>query len=51
MITVFLVGDHDLVRVGIKRILDDYSGVKVVGEWLMVKMQLPIVVKIALTLC
>lgn len=27
-----LVDDHDLVRAGIKRILDDVSGIKVVGE-------------------
>jgi len=27
-----LVDDHDLVRTGIKRILDDVSGIKVVGE-------------------
>lgn len=27
-----LVDDHDLVRSGIKRILDDVSGIKVVGE-------------------
>lgn len=32
MINVLLVDDHDLVRAGIKKILDDVSGVKVVGE-------------------
>jgi two-component system invasion response regulator UvrY len=32
MITVLLVDDHDLVRAGIKKILDDVSGVKVIGE-------------------
>lgn len=32
MITVLLVDDHDLVRAGIKKILDDVSGMKVVGE-------------------
>lgn len=32
MINVLLVDDHDLVRAGIKRILDDVSGIKVVGE-------------------
>lgn len=32
MINVLLVDDHDLVRTGIKRILDDVSGIKVVGE-------------------
>lgn len=29
---MLLVDDHDLVRAGIKRILDDVSGIKVVGE-------------------
>ncbi|MFT4924884.1 MAG: two-component system invasion response regulator UvrY [Phenylobacterium sp.] len=32
MITVFLVDDHELVRTGIKRILDDIRGIKVVGD-------------------
>ena len=32
MINVLLVDDHDLVRTGIKRILDDVSGVKVIAE-------------------
>ncbi len=32
MIKVLLVDDHDLVRLGIKRLLDDASGIKVVGE-------------------
>ena len=32
MINVLLVDDHDLVRAGIKRILDDVSGVKVIAE-------------------
>ncbi|HLD17370.1 MAG TPA: UvrY/SirA/GacA family response regulator transcription factor [Coxiellaceae bacterium] len=32
MIEVLLVDDHDLVRTGIKRMLSDVSGVKVVGE-------------------
>ena len=32
MITVMLVDDHDLVRSGIKRIIDDESGMKVVAE-------------------
>ncbi len=32
MINVLLVDDHDLVRTGIKRMLDDISGIKVVGE-------------------
>ncbi|MCX7120560.1 MAG: UvrY/SirA/GacA family response regulator transcription factor [Gammaproteobacteria bacterium] len=32
MINVLLVDDHDLVRAGIKKILDDISGIKVVGE-------------------
>ena len=29
---VLLVDDHDLIRAGIKKILDDVSGIKVVGE-------------------
>ncbi len=32
MINVLLVDDHDLVRDGIKKILNDISGIKVVGE-------------------
>ena len=32
MINVLLVDDHDLVRAGIKKILDDASGIKVIGE-------------------
>ncbi|PIZ03943.1 MAG: two-component system response regulator UvrY [Gammaproteobacteria bacterium CG_4_10_14_0_8_um_filter_38_16] len=32
MINVLLVDDHDLVRAGIKKILDDVSGIKVTGE-------------------
>ena len=32
MINVLLVDDHDLVRSGIKKILDDVSGIKVIGE-------------------
>jgi len=32
VINVLLVDDHDLVRAGIKKILDDVSGIKVVGE-------------------
>lgn len=32
MIRVFLVDDHDLVRHGIKKLLDDAAGIKVVGE-------------------
>ncbi|AUH01317.1 UvrY/SirA/GacA family response regulator transcription factor [Pectobacteriaceae bacterium CE70] len=32
MISVFLVDDHELVRAGIQRILDDIKGLKVVGE-------------------
>ncbi|WP_026317892.1 UvrY/SirA/GacA family response regulator transcription factor [Algicola sagamiensis] len=32
MINVFLVDDHELVRTGIKRILEDIRGIKVVGE-------------------
>lgn len=32
MISVLLVDDHDLVRTGIRRLLDDVSGVKVVAE-------------------
>src|SRR5579862_3724565 len=32
MIKVLLVDDHDLVRIGIKRLLQDVTGLKVVGE-------------------
>ena len=32
MINVLLVDDHELVRTGIKRIIDDVRGLKVVGE-------------------
>lgn len=32
MINVLLVDDHDLVRTGIKRLIDDVRGFKVVGE-------------------
>ncbi|MGL4207439.1 MAG: UvrY/SirA/GacA family response regulator transcription factor [Aeromonadaceae bacterium] len=32
MISVFLVDDHELVRTGIRRILEDVRGIKVVGE-------------------
>ena len=32
MINVLLVDDHELVRTGIKRIVDDVRGLKVVGE-------------------
>jgi len=32
VINVLLVDDHDLVRAGIKRILDDVSGMKVIAE-------------------
>ncbi|KAA8996615.1 UvrY/SirA/GacA family response regulator transcription factor [Affinibrenneria salicis] len=32
MISVFLVDDHELVRAGIRRILDDIKGLRVVGE-------------------
>lgn len=32
MITVFLVDDHELVRSGIRRILDDIRGIKVIGD-------------------
>lgn len=32
MIHVLLVDDHDLIRAGIKKILDDASGIKVIGE-------------------
>ncbi|HIF9495325.1 TPA: UvrY/SirA/GacA family response regulator transcription factor [Photobacterium damselae] len=32
MINVFLVDDHELVRTGIRRLLEDVRGIKVVGE-------------------
>jgi two-component system invasion response regulator UvrY len=32
MITVLIVDDHDLVRTGVRKILDDVSGIKVIGE-------------------
>ncbi len=32
MINVMLVDDHDIVRAGIKRLLDDVSGIRIVGE-------------------
>lgn len=32
MINVFLVDDHELVRTGIRRILEDVRGIKIVGE-------------------
>ncbi|CDL85366.1 UvrY/SirA/GacA family response regulator transcription factor [Xenorhabdus szentirmaii] len=32
MINVLLVDDHELVRIGVKGILDDVKGIKVVGE-------------------
>ena len=32
LISVFLVDDHELVRTGIRRILEDVRGIKVVGE-------------------
>jgi two-component system invasion response regulator UvrY len=32
VIRVFLVDDHELVRTGIRRILEDVRGIKVVGE-------------------
>lgn len=32
MISVFLVDDHELVRTGIRRILEDVRGLRVVGE-------------------
>jgi two-component system invasion response regulator UvrY len=32
VINVFLVDDHELVRTGIRRILEDVRGIKVVGE-------------------
>lgn len=32
MIKVLLVDDHELVRIGIKRLLQDVNGIKVIGE-------------------
>ena len=32
LISVFLVDDHELVRTGIRRILEDVRGIRVVGE-------------------
>ena len=32
MINVLIVDDHDLVRIGIKKILDEVSGIKVIAE-------------------
>ncbi|AYA40027.1 UvrY/SirA/GacA family response regulator transcription factor [Xenorhabdus nematophila] len=32
MINVLLVDDHELVRIGVKGILDDVKGIKVIGE-------------------
>lgn len=32
MISVLLVDDHELVRAGIRRILEDIKGIKVAGE-------------------
>ena len=32
MINVLLVDDHELVRTGIRRILEDVKGLKVIGE-------------------
>ena len=32
MINVLIVDDHDLVRTGIRKILAEVSGIKVVGE-------------------
>ena len=32
MISIYLVDDHELVRTGIRRILEDERGIKVVGE-------------------
>ncbi len=32
MINVFLVDDHELVRTGIRRILEDVRGIKIAGE-------------------
>ncbi|MGS3011929.1 two-component system response regulator UvrY, partial [Escherichia coli] len=32
MINILLVDDHELVRAGIRRILEDIKGIKFVGE-------------------
>jgi len=32
LISIYLVDDHELVRTGIRRILEDERGIKVVGE-------------------
>jgi len=32
MITVLLVDDHELVRAGLRRLLGDVSGIRVIGE-------------------
>lgn len=32
MISIYLVDDHELVRTGIRRILEDERGIKVIGE-------------------
>lgn len=32
LINVYLVDDHELVRTGVKRLLDDIRGIKVIGE-------------------
>ncbi|WP_253272000.1 response regulator, partial [Yersinia intermedia] len=32
MISVLLVDDHELVRAGIRRILEDIKGIKIAGE-------------------
>lgn len=32
MINVYLVDDHDIVRTGIRKILEDFKGINVVGE-------------------
>ena len=32
MINILLVDDHELVRTGISRIIDDFRGMKVIGE-------------------
>ena len=32
MINVMIVDDHDLVRTGLKRILDDVNGIEVIDE-------------------
>ena len=37
LIKVLLVDDHELVRIGIKRLLQDVQGIKVVGEAAQVK--------------